>query len=82
MLLSEPLSNLIDFSSQMNVIVMSDYGFTDVDYLEPVLLDEYLEFELIQYVILSAGYAQIIPYALEQHKVYTMLLKSVVQNDI
>ena len=53
----------------MNVIVMSDYGFTDVDYLEPVLLDEYLEFELIQYVILSAGYAQIIPYALEQHKV-------------
>lgn len=53
----------------MNLMVMSDYGFTDTSYLQPVLLDQYLDMDIIQYVILSSGYAQIIPYALEQYKV-------------
>lgn len=54
---------------KMNLMVMSDYGFTDTSYLQPVLLDQYLDMDIIQYVILSSGYAQIIPYALEQYKI-------------
>eukprot|EP00095_Tigriopus_kingsejongensis_P000745 maker-scaffold273_size229271-snap-gene-1.19 protein:Tk00745 transcript:maker-scaffold273_size229271-snap-gene-1.19-mRNA-1 annotation:"hypothetical protein DAPPUDRAFT_31637" len=54
---------------KMNLMVISDYGFTDITYLEPVLLDQYLDMDLIQFIILSSGYAQIIPYALEQYKI-------------
>ena len=53
----------------MNLIVMSDYGMADVDELEPIFLDSHLDLDSIQYVIMSSGYATIIPYALDHNKV-------------
>ena len=40
---------------KMNVLVLSDYGMSDNSELKPVYLDDYLELDLIQYVILSSG---------------------------
>ena len=54
-------------------MVMSDYGMTsDID-LVPIYLDNYLDLSYIQYVIVGSGYAQIIPYALEQQKILNSL---------
>ncbi len=49
---------------QMNLMVLSDYGMTADNELEPIFIDEYLNMTKIQYVILSSGYAAIVPYAL------------------
>lgn len=54
-------------------MVMSDYGMVADDQLKPIYLDDFLDLYYIQYVIVSSGYAQIIPYALEQQKILNSL---------
>lgn len=54
---------------KMNLMVLSDYGQTSEENLDPIPLDEYLDMDQIQYVILSSGYAAITPYALTYQKV-------------
>lgn len=48
----------------MNLMVISDFGMSDDTLLEPIFIDDYLDLQHIQYVILSSGYAAIVPYAL------------------
>jgi hypothetical protein len=48
---------------------MSDYGMSAASDLEPIVLDEYVDTSLVQFVIYNSGYASIIPYALEHRKV-------------
>ncbi len=51
------------------MMLISDYGMTDVQDLVPVFLDEFIDMDQLQYVILSSGYAALIPYALTHPKV-------------
>ena len=53
----------------MNLVVMSDYGASDARLLEPIFLDDYVDLDETQFIIMSAGYATIIPYALTQQKI-------------
>ncbi len=54
---------------KMNVMVVSDYGLTDSEHLTPIPLDQLLDMDQIQYIILSSGYASVIPYALSYQKI-------------
>ena len=53
----------------MNVLVISDYGITDITDLNEVVLDDCIDLNSVQYVIYSAGYASIVPFALQHEKV-------------
>ena len=68
------------FDTQINFMVLSDYGMTADSDLTPIYLDEYLDLYYIQYVIVSSGYATIIPYALEQEKVMLNITHIVFDN--
>ena len=54
----------------MNVLVISDYGITDIRDLNDVVLDDCIDLNSVQYVIYSAGYASIVPFALQHEKVF------------
>jgi hypothetical protein len=56
---------------QMNLLVISDYGITDIRGLSEVVLDDCIDLNSVQYVIYSAGYASIVPFALQHEKVKT-----------
>lgn len=47
---------------KMNILVLSDYGTTDLSQTMDVYPEDYLDFIDIQYIIYSAGYATIIPF--------------------
>ena len=49
---------------KMNVLVLSDYGFTDMSETTEINLDDYFDLDDIQYIIYAAGYASITPFAL------------------
>ena len=53
----------------MNVLVISDYGVTDIRGLSQVILDDCIDLKWVQYVIYSSGYASVVPFALQHEKV-------------
>ena len=53
----------------MNVLVISDYGITDIRGLSQVILDDCIDLKWVQYVIYSSGYASVDPFALQHEKV-------------
>ena len=53
----------------MNVLVLSDYGLTDTDETTEVVIEEYIDLDDAQYVIYSAGYVTIVPFALQHEKI-------------
>ena len=57
----------------MNTMVLSDYGMTASEGLSEIELDDYIDLELIQYVIVSAGYAIIVPYVLDHRHILDSL---------
>ena len=48
----------------MNVLVLSDYGMTDLRETTDVYIEDYIEMDDVQYLIYSSGYATVVPYAL------------------
>ncbi len=66
----------------MNVLVVSDYGLTDTDHLTPLPLDKLLDMDQIQYIILSSGYASVIPYALTYQKAIILFEFELVFSDL
>lgn len=53
----------------MNVLVLSDYGLTDTDETTEVVIEEYIDLDDAQYIIYSAGYVTIVPFALQHEKI-------------
>ena len=53
---------------KMNVLVLSDYGLTDMSETTEVLLDDYFDLQDVQYVFYAAGYASITPFALKHEE--------------
>jgi len=60
----------------MNLLVISDYGITDIRGLSEVVLDDCIDLNSVQYVIYSAGYASIVPFALQHETVKQLRLNS------
>lgn len=58
---------------KMNTMVLSDYGMTATEDLTEIELDEYIDLDLIQYVIVSAGYAIVVPYVLDHRHILDSL---------
>ena len=57
----------------MNTMVLSDYGMTATEDLTEIELDDYINLDLIQYVIVSAGYAIVVPYVLDHRHILDSL---------
>ena len=57
----------------MNTMVLSDYGMTATEDLAEIELDDYIDLDLIQYVIVSAGYAIVVPYVLDHRHILDSL---------
>ncbi|CAB4063456.1 ENPP6 [Lepeophtheirus salmonis] len=51
---------------KMNMVVISDYGMTDIQGTETLYLDEIFDLNIVQFIIYSSGYATIAPYSLKQ----------------
>ena len=45
----------------MNVLVLSDYGITDLDMTTDINISNYINMDDVQYLIYSSGYASIVP---------------------
>merc|ERR1711962_177432 len=50
---------------KLNVLLLSDYGLNGVNKTTKVVLDDYLNFDHVQYIIQRGGSAVIVPYALK-----------------
>lgn len=53
----------------INLLVLSDYGMTDTADTTQVVLEDYLNVDMVQYVVYSAGYASIVPFALRHEEI-------------
>ena len=49
------VSDLLDFF-QMNVLVLSDYGITDLDMTTDINISNYINMDDVQYLIYSSHY--------------------------
>ena len=50
-------------------MVISDYGVTEMDDKEDVLLEDYLDLDDVQHIVYTPGYVAITPFALKHDKV-------------
>jgi len=50
---------------QLNILLLSDYGLNGREKTTKLVLDDYLEFEHVQYIIQRGGSTVLIPYALK-----------------
>ena len=53
---------------KLNVLLISDYGLNGVNKTTKVVLDEYLNFDHVQYIIQRGGSTVLVPYALKVRK--------------
>jgi len=58
---------------RMNVLVLSDYGMTDLAETTDVSIEDYINLADVQYLIYSSGYATIVPFALNHAKIISDL---------
>merc|ERR1719249_247632 len=50
---------------KLNILLLSDYGLNGREKTTKLVLDDYLEFEHVQYIIQRGGSTVLIPYALK-----------------
>lgn len=50
---------------KMNLLVLSDYGMTDIDDTQEIVLEDYINIDDVQYIFYASGYASIVPFALQ-----------------
>ena len=65
--------NLFGLFFQMNVLVLSDYGITDLDMTTDINISNYINMDDVQYLIYSSGYASIVPIALQHAEIIETL---------
>jgi len=58
---------------KMNVLVLSDYGITDLDMTTDINISNYINMDDVQYLIYSSGYASIVPIALQHAEIIETL---------
>lgn len=50
-------------------MVISDYGLTDTDETEDIVMEDYIDMDDVQNIVYTSGYAAITPYALKHEAV-------------
>jgi len=63
------LRNKKELKDKVNVMVISDYGLSDMDSMEDVVMEDYLDLDDTQSIVYTAGYAAITPFALGHNKI-------------
>ena len=56
---------LVEWDLKLNVLLISDYGLNGVNKTTKVVLDDYLNFDHVQYIIQRGGSTVLVPYALK-----------------
>ena len=54
--------------TKLNVLLLSDYGLSGVNRTTKVVLDDYLNFDHVQYIIQRGGSTVLVPYAAKVRK--------------